>query len=30
LIRDATYPMRSWFYSPFKGEKEGLPKAKTY
>ncbi len=30
FIRDATHPMRSWFYSPFKGEKEGLPKAKTY
>jgi hypothetical protein len=28
LIGDATYPMRPWFYSPFKGEKEGLPKAK--
>jgi len=30
LIRDATYPMRPWFYSPFKGEKKGLPRAKTY
>jgi hypothetical protein len=29
LIGDANYPMRPWFYSPFKGEKEGLPKAKN-
>jgi len=25
LIGDATYPMRPCLYSPFKGEKEGLP-----
>jgi hypothetical protein len=30
LIGDATYPMRPQFYSPFKGEKEGLPRAKMY
>jgi hypothetical protein len=30
LIGDATYPMRPWFYSPFKGEKEGLPRAKMH
>jgi hypothetical protein len=30
LIGDATYPIRPQFYSPFKGEKEGLPRAKMY
>ena len=25
LIGDVAYPMRPWFYSPFKGEKDGLP-----
>jgi hypothetical protein len=30
LIEKATYPMKPWFYSPFKGEKKGLPRAKTY
>jgi hypothetical protein len=30
LIGDAAYPMRPWFYSPFKGEKEGLPRAKCH
>jgi len=30
LIGDAAYPMRPWFYSPFKGEKEGLSKSKAY
>jgi len=29
LIGDATYSMRPWFYySSFKGEKEGLPRTK--
>jgi hypothetical protein len=30
LFENATYPMKPWFYSPFKGEKEGLPRVKTY
>jgi hypothetical protein len=30
LIGDATYPMRPWFYSPFKGEEKGLSRAKMY
>jgi hypothetical protein len=30
LIGDAAYPMRPWFYSPFKGEKEGLSRAKAH
>ena len=30
FIGDAAYPMRPWFYSPFKGEKEGLSKSKVY
>jgi hypothetical protein len=30
LIKNATYPMKPWFYSPFKGEKEGLRRAKIY
>jgi hypothetical protein len=29
LIKDV-YPMWPWFYSPFKGEKDGLPKYKRY
>jgi hypothetical protein len=28
LIDNAAYPMRPWFYSPFKIEKEGLPQYK--
>jgi len=24
------YPMRPWFYSPFKGEREGLPRRKAH
>jgi len=30
LIRNVTYPIRPWFYSPFKGEKGGLPRYKTH
>ena len=30
LMSDATYPMRPWFYFPFKGEKDGLPRAKAH
>jgi hypothetical protein len=30
LIRHLTFPMRSWFYSPFKVEKEELLKVKAY
>lgn len=30
LVGDAAYPMRQWFYSPFEGEKEGLPRAKAH
>ena len=30
LMGDAAYPMRPWFYSPFKGEKDGLPRAKAH
>jgi hypothetical protein len=30
LIRNVTYPMWPWFYSPFKGEKDGLPKYKAH
>lgn len=30
LIGDAAYPMRPWFYSPFKGEKEGLSRSKSH
>jgi hypothetical protein len=33
LIENAiypTYPMKPWFYSPFKGEKERFPRVKTY
>ncbi len=29
LIRDV-YPMQPWFYSSFKGEKDGLPKYKRH
>jgi hypothetical protein len=29
LIKDV-YPMRPWFYSPFKGEKDGEPKYKRH
>ncbi len=29
LIRNIAYPMQPWFYSPFKGEKDGLPKYKA-
>ena len=30
FIDDATYPMRPWFYSPFKGEKDGLSREKAF
>ena len=30
FIGDATYPTRPWFYSPFKGEKDGLSKEKIF
>jgi hypothetical protein len=30
LIGDAIYPMWAWFYSHFKGEKDGLSKYKAY
>ncbi len=30
FIGDAAYPMRPWFYSPFKGEREGLCREKAY
>jgi hypothetical protein len=30
FIGDDAYPMRSYFYSPFKGEKEGLPREKAH
>jgi hypothetical protein len=30
LIGDAAYPMRPWFYSPFKEKKEGMSKAKAH
>ncbi len=30
LIGDATYPMWSWFYLHFKGEKDGLSKHKAH
>ena len=30
VIGDATYPMRLWFYSTFKGEDSGLLKLKIH
>jgi hypothetical protein len=30
FIRDVAYPMRSWFYSPFEGEKASLSREKKY
>jgi hypothetical protein len=30
LIGDAACSMQPWFYSPFKGEKEGLPRYKQH
>jgi hypothetical protein len=30
LIGDVAYPMRQWFYSPFKGKMEGLPRIKCH
>jgi hypothetical protein len=30
LVEDVAYSMRSWFYSPFKGAKNRLPRAKVY
>jgi DDE superfamily endonuclease len=30
FIGDVAYSMRPWFYSPFKGEKEGLPRRKAH
>ena len=30
FIKNATYPMRPWFYSSFKGEIDGLPIKKTH
>jgi hypothetical protein len=30
LIGDVVYPMHPWFYSPFKGEKDGLPQYKAH
>lgn len=30
LIGDVAYPMRPWFYYPFKGGEEGLSKSKAY
>ena len=30
LIGDAAYPMRPWFYSPFKGVQDGLSREKTH
>jgi hypothetical protein len=29
LIGDVAYPMQLWLYSPFKGEKYGLPMQNT-
>jgi len=29
LIKNVTYPMRPWFYSPFEGEKDGLLRYKA-
>jgi hypothetical protein len=30
LIRIVVYTTRQWFYSPFQGEKDGLPRYKTH
>ena len=30
FIGDAAYPIRRWFYSPFKGEKDALPREKAF
>jgi hypothetical protein len=30
LIGDIAYPMKPWFYSPFKGEKERMSRAKVH
>jgi hypothetical protein len=30
FISDATYLIRPWFYSPFKGKKDGMPRAKAH
>jgi hypothetical protein len=30
LIGNVVYPMRQWFDSPFKGEKDGLPRYKAH
>jgi hypothetical protein len=30
LIGDATYQMWAWYYSPFKDEKDGLPRYKAH
>jgi len=30
LVGDVTYPMRPWFYYPFKGDENGLPKYKAH
>jgi hypothetical protein len=29
LVRDVVFPMWPWFYFPFKGEKDGLPRYKA-
>ena len=30
FIGHVAYPMRPWFYSSFKGKKDGLPRKKAY
>ena len=30
FIGDTAYPMRPWFYSPFKGKKDGLLRKNAY
>ena len=30
MISDATYPMRPWFFTPFKGVKDGLSPEKNH
>jgi len=30
FIGDASYPMQPWFYSPFKGERDSLPRRKVH